>query len=98
VHDPSQAPILAAARRAGGRARHGRRIGETGDTPVVELATLADCLALLAATVNDARRLENSIARARCLGFLCGVWADCFETSELERRIAALEQQHGRST
>ncbi len=44
AHDPERAGAVAEARRAGGRARHGRRIGTTGDGASVNLATLADVL------------------------------------------------------
>jgi|WetSurMetagenome_2_1015567.scaffolds.fasta_scaffold10577_2 hypothetical protein len=90
-HDAASAGILAAARRAGGRARHGRKVGTTGDTPAVNLVTLADVLALLQRAVNDCLALENSLSRARTLGYLAGIWGDVFESSELERRVLALE-------
>lgn len=86
---------MAAARRRGGRARHGRQVGVTGDTAPVALTTLADVLRLLTTAVNDALLLENSLNRARCLGYLAGIWAGCYETSELEKRVAALEAVHG---
>lgn len=96
AHDPARAGAIAEARRRGGRARHGRKIGTTGDGPSVNLVTLADVLQLLGRAVNDCLALENSLSRARTLGYLCGVWSDAYETSELERRVAALEAaQHG---
>jgi hypothetical protein len=90
-HDPLRAGAIAEARRAGGRARHGRKVGTTGDAPAVNLVTLADVLALLQRAVNDCFQLENSLSRARTLGYLAGIWADCYETSELETRVSALE-------
>ena len=43
-HRPGRLP-----RHAGpvGSARHGRKVGTTGDTPAIKLATLGDVLALL---------------------------------------------------
>jgi hypothetical protein len=82
---------MAAARRAGGQARHGRKIGTTGDGPAVVLSSLGDVLALLERAVNDVLTLENSVNRARALGYLAGAWGALYESSELERRVAALE-------
>jgi len=91
VHDPARAGAMATARRKGGHARHGRKIGSGGDEAPVALATLADVLQLLARAVNDVLTLENSINRARALGYLAGAWGTLYESSELERRVAALE-------
>lgn len=91
AHDPARAGAIAQARRAGGKARHGRRIGATGNGKPVALATLADVLSLLAGAVNDCLALENSLSRARTLGYLAGIWSTCFDTSEIERRLQALE-------
>jgi hypothetical protein len=90
-HDPKHAGAIAEARRRGGRARHGRRIGATGDAEAVTLATLDDVLQFLERAVNDVLTLENSINRARALGYLAGAWGTLYESSELERRVAALE-------
>jgi hypothetical protein len=96
AHDPLNAGAIAEARRRGGQARHGRRIGVTGDAEAVALATLGDVLTLLERAVNDVLTLENSISRARALGYLAGAWGTLYESSELERRVAALEAaQHG---
>jgi hypothetical protein len=86
---------MAEARRKGGAARHGRRIGPTGDNEPVKLATLADVLALLERTAGDLLQLENSVSRGRALVSLAQAWADCYETSELEKRVAALEAARG---
>jgi hypothetical protein len=90
-HDPARAGQLAAARANGGRARHGRRIGQTGAGQAVTLLTLADALALLQETANDLRQLENSIQRGRALTALAATWGGLYEASELENRVAALE-------
>ena len=67
-HDPAQAKARAAARAKGGRARHGRHIGQTGTTEPVEIGNMADVVALLQRTINDALSLENSLQRARTIG------------------------------
>jgi len=90
-HDPARAGQIAEARRKGGQARHGRKVGKVGVAEAVDLASLADVLGLLERAVNDALTLENSISRARTLGYLASVWADLYESSELEKRVAALE-------
>ena len=95
AHDSARAGVAAAARRAGGKARHGRTIGSTGTGATVTLATLADVLALLERAVNDVLTLENSINRGRALGYLAGAWGTLYESSELEKRVTALEAQHG---
>lgn len=91
-HDPTLAPRRAEARRAGGRARHGRTIGVVGqDVEPVELRSVADVLALLERTANDLAGLENSINRARAFVALAAVAVRTIETSELEQRLTALE-------
>lgn len=97
-HDPTRAGVMADARRRGGRARHGRRVGPTGERAPVKLATLADVLDLLARTADDLLALENSVARGRALVSLAAAWADCYESSELEKRVSALEANHAEAT
>ena len=98
THDPARAAQLAEARRKGGRARHGRNVGSVGAQAPVNLASPNDVLNLLTEAVNEVRGMEASINKARAVGYLASVWADCYETSELERRVAALEAaQHGKA-
>ncbi len=61
--------------------QHGRR--HPGPTFVAPDAELVDAL--------DTLGLENSIARARTLGYLVGVAAKLLEVGELEERLAYLE-------
>lgn len=91
AHDPLRAAAMAVARAEGGRARHGRRVGRVGEQAPVNLASLDDVLSLLAEAVNEVRGMEPSINKARAVGYLASVWADCYEVSELARRIEALE-------
>ena len=93
LHDPARAGDVAAARRKGGAARHGRTVGPVVPSEHVTLATMADVLALLGRCVNDALLLENSLNRVRALTAVCGTWAKCYEVSEIERRLAALEER-----
>lgn len=91
MHAPERAADMADARRKGGHARHGRQIGSVGVVQPVKLATLADVLGVIEGAVNDVLTLENSIGRARAIGYLAGAWGTLYESSELERRVAALE-------
>ena len=94
AHDPARAGAIAEARRKGGAARHGRRIGAVGEHDPVTIGGPADLLSLLVRAVNDALELENSISRARTLGYIAGVYAGIWTGTELERRVAALEAQN----
>lgn len=92
-HEPSRAAQLAAQRKRGGMARHGRNVGTTGapsDQPVV-LRTLADLTAFCEKVAGDLYTLENSINRARALVSLGGLALELVKTTELETRLAALE-------
>ena len=55
---------------------------------------------LLVIASLDTLGLENSIARARTLGYLVGVAGKLLETGELEERLvlSALEAAHGQKT
>ncbi len=55
------------------------------------LETVAELRRLLVITALDTLGLENSIARARTLGYLVGVAGRLLETGELEQRVDALE-------
>ncbi len=93
-HDPARAVERAAARRAGGKARHGRKIGpaaSAGELPAVKIESVADVLAVVTGAINDTLALENSNQRNRTLGALAMAALKAFEISELEARLAALE-------
>ncbi len=94
AHDPARAGEIAEARRKGGKARHGRKLGDVRTPPAaVTLGSMSDVLALLERTAGDSLQLENSLNRARTLTYIAQTWAKCFEVSELERRLAAVEQR-----
>jgi hypothetical protein len=88
-HDPDRLQDRAAARRRGGQARHGRSVIASGDPVTIE--SLGDLVELVNRAINDVLLLENSIARARALGYLAGVAITALQQSEIERRLAALE-------
>ena len=90
-HDPAQASQRRQARRKGGRARHGRHVGPVGQAEPVTLDTMDDVATLLQQTINDTLKLENSLQRARTIGYLAGLVLKALEMSTLEQRVAALE-------
>jgi len=61
-------------------------------TGSVSVETPADVLNVVRGAILDVLRLENSIARARTLGYLAGVALKAFEVTELDQRLTALEQ------
>ena len=90
-HDPAQAAQRSAARSKGGRARHGRHIGPVGRAAPVELGTMADVAALLQQAIDDTLKLENSLQRARTIGYLAGHFLKALDMAALEQRVIALE-------
>lgn len=94
AHDPDRAKERKAARSKGGYARHGRQLLTAGDLPE-SFRTIADVTELLECTVKDALTLENSIARARAVGYLAGILFKALEVGDLEERIAELERLRG---
>jgi hypothetical protein len=93
MHSPERAGAIAEARRRGGQARHGRKVGPVGDAEAVQLATVADVLDLLKRTADNLLALENSVSRGRAIIALATAWGTLWESSELERRLAALEAE-----
>ena len=91
-HDPTRAQERRDARQKGGRARHGRKIQVTADVHSVTLHEVGDVLPLLSQAIKDVLLLENSVARARTIGYLAGVAIKALELSELEQRVAVLEK------
>lgn len=98
AHDPAHAAQIAAARSAGGRARHGRKLGSTGTAERVKLRTVADVLKLLEREVNAVLTLEVSLSRGQCIARLAGAFVSAFQISELEGRLLALEQLMNRGS
>ena len=90
-HDPARAKQRQEARSKGGHARHGRHIGPVGHSDPVALDTMADVATLLNHVINDTLQLENSLQRARTIGYLAGLILKALEMSTLEQRVAAVE-------
>ena len=91
-HDPERADERRLARRRGGFHRHGRRIGSVGQSPTVSLDTMVDVARLLQGTINDALQLENSLQRARTIGYLAALLIKALDIAVFEERIAQLER------
>ena len=96
-HSPEYAEDVAEARRLGALRRR-REVAVSGAYEVNGLETVGDLRRLLVIASLDTLGLENSIARARTLGYLVGVAGKLLETGELEERLAALEAAHGQKT
>ena len=99
-HDPARAAERRRARSKGGRARHGRTIGPVaadpvGAAPAFSLDTMTGVTGLLQHAINQTLQLENSIARARALGYLSGVLIKALDIATLEERVLILEQLLG---
>lgn len=93
AHDPAKSVERAAARRAGGLSRHGRKVGNTGPVERVTLKTTADVVQLLEDEVNHVLTLEISLSRAQTIARLALAFVKCFEVSEIEQRLKRLEDQ-----
>ena len=94
-HSPERASDRKEAAAAGGRGGRRRALSSVARAGPVQLASLADVVALVEQAVGDVLSLENSIARARCLGYLAGIAARALEAGDLEQRIVRLEEQLG---
>ena len=75
-----------------------RRAGSSGNTSVecptsVRVKTAQDVLALLEATINEARQAEaDTLVKARCIGYLAGVTLKAVETANLEAQVVEIKE------
>jgi len=88
-HSPQVVVTRADARRRGGLRRHGDK-GETGSYTI---KSGRDVLTILEDCINDAVGLEQSTGRAKAIGYLCQIILHGFEVTEIENRLAALEEK-----
>ncbi len=89
AHDPARAAERAAARKAGGQARHTPH--STADKPPAQVRTLTDVLALLDYAMAEAVVMENSVLRGRLLVQFAGAYTEVIKVGEFEQRLATLE-------
>lgn len=91
VHDPAHAAQRAAARRKGG---HNRRVVPyiPSEQPVPRLRTPDDVLRLLESEIALVVKQSPSLARARVVISAALAALKVLEVSEIEHRLAALEE------
>jgi hypothetical protein len=92
-HAPSREQERAAARSRGGQASRRKAAVLPLDTAELALATVDDVVKLLAQTINQTRTGRLDTRTANAVGYLCGILLKALQDSDLDRRIAALEQQ-----
>ncbi len=60
---------------------------------IEEIATAAGIRDLLAETIREVKEAKlDTVVKARCIGYLCGVGLKAVETADLEQRITRLEE------
>ncbi len=89
-HNPNTETARKAAQRQGGRANGGGVL--PGDAADVPLRTAKDVSVLLECTINQVRKGQVSPKVAGSIAYLSGVWMKAFEATELEERLARVEQ------
>ena len=90
-HSPEHTREATEARRLGGLRRRREKI--TSNVYQFEgLGSVVQIRRLLEIAVLDTLGLENSVARARTIAYLCQVSVKLLETGELEDRVEMLEQ------
>jgi hypothetical protein len=93
-HDPEHAEEVAEGRRLGGlRRRRERTVSAAYDFE--GLCTIPQIRRPVEVAMLDVLGLENSLGRARTIGYLAQVAASLQEKGEAEERIAALEAALG---
>jgi len=105
AHDPAVAADRAAARSAGGLARHGRTVKQgrairhiienDSAQQTITIEGPRDVLRLINQAIADALSMEVSLNRARTLGSLAETAIRVFQAVELEARLTALESMIG---
>jgi hypothetical protein len=89
-HDPERAAEVAEARKLGGLRRK-RELITNGAYELEGLDSVAHIRRLLEVAIVNTLGLENSIARARTLGYLALSAIKLLEVGEHEERLRALE-------
>lgn len=64
----------------------------TGTPPVRQLLTLDDLRQFMGNVINRLNQYKITQKQARALGYLCTALADIIRTSDLETRLAQLEE------
>ena len=90
MHSPEHAEEVQEARRLGGLRRR-REVTVQGAYELAGLRSVDGLLRVLEIAILDSLGLDNSVARARTLGYLVGIGLKALEVGELEARLEALE-------
>jgi hypothetical protein len=88
-HNPKVSIERTEARRAGGRGNRAAVLPK--DTPPVPLGSLQDVVSLLSETINEVRLGQLDPRAANSIGYLSTVLLKALDASDLEKRIAGLE-------
>jgi hypothetical protein len=91
-HDPGAADLRQAARRSGGVNRNRPTAVLSPEVADPKLETVTDVAGLLADTICRVRKGELDPRIANAVGYLAGVMIRALEGSDIERRIAELEE------
>ena len=90
MHAPEHAAEVQDARRLGGLRRR-REVAVQGAYDLGDLEHVAGLRRVLGIAILDTLGLDNSVARARTLGYLVGVGLKALEVGELDERVGVLE-------
>jgi len=90
-HDPQRVQERAAARKRGGYNR--RQVRAATPSGPVRIRSAQDALTLIEQAISDVLALENSLTRARTVGYQAAVALKSVEVGEIEGRLLALEQE-----
>ncbi len=90
MHSPDHAQEVQESRRLGGLRRR-REVTVQGAYDLGKLDRVDGLQRVIEIAILDTLGLENSVARARTLGYLVGVGLKALEVGELEERMAVME-------
>jgi hypothetical protein len=94
-HDPSKALQRRQSASKGGKARHGRQIGQAGQDAIAPTPALVsqDITKLLWAEIAAVRSMERSLSRARTLAYLATALMKSYEVNDFAERLSTIEKQ-----
>lgn len=94
-HAPELASARSAGRKLGGARRSIKAVTLPITTPDIDLASAADLARFLGQTLNQVRRGELDCKLGNSIAVLSNALLRALQGSELEQRIAELEQRLG---
>jgi hypothetical protein len=90
-HDAASAKKTAAGRSKGGKTAMRPTATLPPGTPDAPLGSVSDVAKFLGQTMNEVRCGKLAVGVGNCLAVLAGTLIKALETSDLEKRLAALE-------